>query len=573
MNSQEKKFFRLHYLCSNTPNSIQNQKLILERTIKNESNIEKIRSKIISVSQNFDAKNIKKINNSKSQLNKRIRSNFSNKTHNFIRRKSNIEKNINDIYSSYFYEKTMPPLNHIKNDDSNKTIFKTKKYNNNNNFSQLNFTINNFIPFVENKSQNIKGRNRTYFISIENSNHGNKNNKDLNLRQSYYKERGKNIKSFLYFKNNFNESKNNEQEFLKDDVYKNNLSIININDKKEIDEKNKRIKFNLAKIINNKNGIRLLIKNNRKNRNFKIKKNFFNIDNKTEYDSMSLSNNISKNKIRKIKENKNLNNNNNNSNTHNRNYKTDNVSKIRKRINDIVLKKDIERKNLIIKEKEEIIQTLLNKYEQSKERIKYLEKNYEDLKKENDSLYKYKSLYDDKEIELIQYKNNINKYEIDNDKYNYLKKNYDELLEKYNTIQEIKDNEINSIKNRFNDLYIKYNNIKLQLNELDDLKILRTKYSQLLAENEHLNEIKNKYNKIINEYEELKVIRERYRQILKEQKNLLLIENKYNDLYEEIKDLREIKNEYENIKNNKRSHENNLFKNNNISFGVENGII
>ena len=122
-------------------------------------------------------------------------------------------------------------------------------------------------------------------------------------------------------------------------------------------------------------------------------------------------------------------------------------------------------------------------------------------------------------------------------------------------------------------MYIKYNNIKLQLNELDDLKILRTKYSQLLAENEHLNEIKNKYNKIINEYEELKVIRERYRQILKEQKNLLLIENKYNDLYEEIKDLREIKNEYEIIKNNKRTHENNLFKNNNISFGVENGII
>ena len=75
------------------------------------------------------------------------------------------------------------------------------------------------------------------------------------------------------------------------------------------------------------------------------------------------------------------------------------------------------------------------------------------------------------------------------------------------------------------------------------------------------------------EYEELKEIREKYGRILKEQKNLLLIENKYNDLIEEVKELREIKQEYKKLKENEESKDNsNIFKNQNISFGNENGF-
>ena len=220
-----------------------------------------------------------------------------------------------------------------------------------------------------------------------------------------------------------------------------------------------------------------------------------------------------------------------------------------------------------------MIQTLLSKYEQSKERIKYLEKNLDDIKKENDELYKYKSLYDDKEIELIQYKNNINKFEFEYNNYISLKYNYDELLNKYNKSQEIKNIEINNIKTKYNDLLTKYNNIKIQMNELDELKMIKMKYNQLLAQNQQLIEIKNKYYKTKDEYDELKIIREKYGKILKEQKNYILMENKYNDLLEEIKELREIKNENERVVNKKSSGENYLFKNSNISFGAENNII
>ena len=58
----------------------------------------------------------------------------------------------------------------------------------------------------------------------------------------------------------------------------------------------------------------------------------------------------------------------------------------------------------------------------------------EDINKENDELYKYKSLLDDKEIELIQYKNNIKKFKIEYNNYITLKYNYDELLNKYNKL-------------------------------------------------------------------------------------------------------------------------------------------
>jgi len=103
---------------------------------------------------------------------------------------------------------------------------------------------------------------------------------------------------------------------------------------------------------------------------------------------------------------------------------------------------------------------------------------------------------------------------------------------------------------------------------LDELKMIKMKYNQVLMQNEKLNEIKNKYDKIKDEYDELKIIREKYGKILNEQKRYILIENKYNDLLEEIKDLKAIKKEYEKIVNKKSSRE--KF---NISFGADNEII
>ena len=139
MNSEGKKFFRLNYLNHKSPNSSQNQNLILERTIKNENKISKIKSNIISVSQNYSYKNYNKINNSKNHLNKN-NSFFSKKIHHkFPRTKSGNEKTFN---SSYFYDKSILSSNNLENNSyiSKKKINKLKTMHNDN-FSQLNFTI------------------------------------------------------------------------------------------------------------------------------------------------------------------------------------------------------------------------------------------------------------------------------------------------------------------------------------------------------------------------------------------------------------------------------------------------
>ena len=534
MNSEGKKFFRLNYLCAKSPNSEQNQNLILERTIKNENKISKIKSNIISVSQNFSSqKNYYKFDNSKNQLNKN-KSFLSKKIHNeFSRTKSGNEKTFNN---SYFYDKSILSSNYTENNSyiSNKKINNHKTLQNDN-FSQLNFTINNFIPVADSQYQAIKNKNKTFYIKIENP---------------------------YYYRNNINNRKN---------IYKNNLSINNANNKSinlnnTLTKKEKKLAtLDFSKFLNDKNNIRLLVKNKRKLKNYIIKKKeiLSNKSNKTDFNNKEINEDKNIEKI-KLKNNETI--------TPIKRNKTFNSQKfIGKK--GFSLKEEINKKNQIIKEKEEMIQTLLSKYEQSKERIKYLENNLDDIKKENDDLYKYKSLYDDKEIELIQYKNNINKFEFDYNNYISLKYNYGELLNKYNKSQEIKNIEINNIKTKYNDLLTKYNNIMMQMNELDELKMIKIKCEQLLAQNQQLSEIRNKYYKIKDEYDELKIIREKYGKILKEQKNYILMENKYNDLLEEIKELREIKNENERVVNKKSSGENYLFKNSNISFGAENNII
>ena len=305
------KFFRLNYLCSNTPNSFQNQKkLTIEKTIHNDNKIRRIKSNIISVSQNFSTQNYKKIDNSKNLLNKNISPNISNDNkQKLIRTKSNYEKTFNDIYSSYFIERT--PLTKLlqENNSSNKKIYKKRNYNNDNdNFKQLNFTINNFIPVVDSQYLNQENKNKSYCIEIDNPYNSRNKNDNKNLK---IKEKTKNIKSILCINNNFKDYKydnNKENEFKQDNKYKNNLSILNISNINDTNINDKKSsKFDLSKFLNDKNSIRLLIKNKRKLRNFKIKNNQKLLNNKTEFHSINLSNNSYLNKLKNKENNKNKN--------------------------------------------------------------------------------------------------------------------------------------------------------------------------------------------------------------------------------------------------------------------------
>ena len=275
MNSEGKKFFRLNYLNHKSPNSLQNQNLILERTIKNENKISKIKSNIISVSQNYSYKNYNKINISKNHLNKN-NSFFSKKIHHkFPRTKSGNEKTFN---SSYFYDKSILSSNNLENNSyiSKKKINKLKTMHNDN-FSQLNFTINNFIPLGESQYQNTNDKNKTYYIKIENPYYyrNNINNKNTPLIQ-----KGKNFKTFFCLNHNkINKLNNNrDKEFKKDNIYKNNLSIINTSDNNKsininINQKEQRnsTTSDFTKLLTDKNSIHLLLKNKRKIRNYIIK--------------------------------------------------------------------------------------------------------------------------------------------------------------------------------------------------------------------------------------------------------------------------------------------------------------
>ena len=276
MDFESKKFFKLNYLCSNIPDSIQNQKnLTIEKTISNDNNkIRKIKSNIISVSQNFIPQNYKKIKNN--LLNKKI---LQNKNQKLFRTKSVYEKTFNDLYNSSI----------LINSNSNKKIFKQKKfYEDNNdidNYSQLNFTINNYIPILDNQFKENKDINKTYFIKIENPNNRNKKNKVINIKQTP-------LKTVFCINNNFSKVK------------------LTNNKKQEIKKDNKHnIKFDLNKFLNDKNNIRFLLKNKGNLRNNKInnKQELLNKINQTEYLSTNLSNNSYLNKNIETQENQNIN--------------------------------------------------------------------------------------------------------------------------------------------------------------------------------------------------------------------------------------------------------------------------
>ena len=469
----------------------------------------------------------------------------------------------------------------IKNNKHNLSIEKGKHISRKNNLSDMNnskiFKSNggdiydeerfNTYHFEENNPQNIIKNDSNINLDLKKSNiYKNKlnliRNKELEIQLEEYKSSN-------------NELKNNNN-ILKTQLsqYENNIKT----NKKDIN----KLRNEILKLTSENDTLRIVLKNN---------KNLKYIDtapNRRSPPTIQInSNNANTNS--NVNTTTNTNSNKTNNNIKNKYMYIIKTKKDLEEKNNILMKKnelyekEIKDKIRIIKEKKDIISSLEKQIEENKNKINSLEKNIEQIKTENDNLYKYKSLYEDKEIELIQLKNNINKYKIDNNRYDSLKIEYDELLINYNKIKDIKDKysslikdfeKLKNIENKYNDLIIKYNNLKEQNEEIKELKEIKKQYYELLKQNNKLNDIKNKYDKMKTEFEELKEIREKYGQILKEHKHLLLIENKYNDLNEEIKELREIKDEYEKITHNKNNFEiKNIFEAQNISFGNENGII
>ena len=478
-------------------------------------------------------------------------------------------------------------LNSLKKGNLSHNKLKIKKY------------INKKIKKIKNIEKNINNKS---YLSSENTSYKNKinnlNNTNSNPNNSkIYESNGgdnldeyENVSSFKLFDKNLKnkikkikENKTNKSDYIKNII----LSINN----KELDSKIEENKYSNEELQNEHKFLKSQTTKYEKNLNLnkkdiiKLKNEIMNITNENDTLKVPLKSLINIKLTNKIK--------NKNKNSplikvcHNNNNKNIIITQIKKDYEDKIKKqkelneKELEKKNKLIEEKNNIILELKLNIQDKDNKIKLIEKNLEELKKENDNLYKYKSLYDDKVIELIQYKNNINKYKNISNKYNSIKVEYDELLNNYNKIKEYKDKytsilkEINKLKNiekNYNDLCDKYNNIKEQSKDIDELKEIKNKYNELLKQNNKLNDIKNKYDKIKNEFFELKEIREKYGKILKEQKNFILIENKYNDLLEEVKELREIKCEYEKMVENKESSESNIFKFQNFSFG-ENGNI
>ena len=445
---------------------------------------------------------------------------------------------------------------------SEKSDYKCRKTLNNINNSKLFETnVDEKIEEDDNTSSylfsdNLKNRNKKIKLSKTNFK-GSRLNKDNELKNNLFNSTTINHEkdSKLEECKSTNDELKNDNNILKSQLskYENNINSY----KKDIN----KLKNDILKLTNENDTLKIVLKNSI---NIKLPNKI----SKENINSSSKPNNkyININQMKKDFEEKNQ-----------KLYQ--NIDELKEKVENY--EKEICDKNAIINEKEDIIKNLSKNDEENKSKINMLKKGLEEIKKENDRLYKYKSLYDDKEIELIQFKNNISKYKNENNRYQSLKLEYDELLNNYNKIKEFKDKyfsvmkeceKLKLIEKNYNDLSIKYNNIKEESEDLEELREIKKKYDDLLKEYNKLNEIKVKYDKIKIEFDELKDYREKYTKILKEQKNLLLIENKYNDLIEEVKELREIKEEYEKRMENKESNENISFKMHNISFG-ENGNI
>ena len=224
-------------------------------------------------------------------------------------------------------------------------------------------------------------------------------------------------------------------------------------------------------------------------------------------------------------------------------------------IND--LSKQINSKNIFIKQKDEQIKNILiqkdeilNKLNNTIENLK--EKLYQ-TQKENIILYKFKELYNENASKNIELENSMILFKDINNKYISLQKDFDELEDKYKNLNDIenkyniliKENSLlREMEKQYKDITFKYNDLEENYNKLKEMK---NNYEKILIENKDLKEIRKKYDKIYPEYINLKEIREKYGNILKEQKDLIIIENKYNDLLQEIKELKDYKNKYDDL--------------------------
>ena len=517
------KNYKISYKLCNDAVLLENQDIKKEMT-KILKNKDNLKSVINSLKKGKYTQ--KKIKFKKFNTNKNLRTNSKSY---LSSGKSNYKKNSKD-----FNKKTEYNSNDDDNfDEGNTTSFKFFENNIKNNVQDQDKKENNL--------QNKEDKENIFYRSTSNG-------IDLKIEE---------------YKNSNNELKNNNKK-LKTEIanYENNINTY----RKDIT----KLKNKILKLTNENDTLKLVLKNSI---NIKLpgKSSINNSPSSNEQKNKSYNKYMKITQMKKDFDEKN-------------NKLNESLEKLKKENESY--EKEITEKNKIIAEKENSIQNLTKSVENYKNKIDSFEKDMEEIKKENDRLYQYKSLYEDKEIELIQFKNNINKCMNENNRYDSLKIEYDELMDNYNKIKDFKDkynslmkeyDKLKGIKKSYNDLNLKYNNLKENSVHIDEFKELENKYNELSAQNINLNNIKNKYERMKVEFEDLKEVREKYGKILKEQKNLLLIENKYNDLIEEVKELRDIKYEYEKLieckdRESKDNNENNEFKIQNISFG-ENGNI
>ena len=489
-----------------------------------------------------------------------------------LKNKDNLKSVINSLKKGNYTQKKIK----IKQFNKNKNIMiNSKSYlaSGKSNYKKNSMDFNKKTEINSKDGDNFDEGNTTSFKFLENNIKNDEKDQDKKENNLQNKEDKENIfyrstsngidLKIEEYKNSNNELKNNNKK-LKTEItkYESNINTY----RKDIS----KLKDKILKLTNENDTLKLVLKNSI---NLKLpgKPSFNNSPSPNEPKTKSYNKYMRITQIKKDYEEKN-------------NKLNESLEKLKKENESY--EKEITEKNKIIDEKENLIQNLKKSVEDYKIKVDSMEKDMEEIKKENDRLYQYKSLYEDKEIELIQFKNNINKSMNENNRYDSLKIEYDELMDNYNKIKDFKDKyyslmkdyeKLKGIKKSYNDLNLKYNNIKEKSVDIDKFREIENKYNELSEQNINLNSIKNKYEKMKVEFEELKEIREKYGKILKEQKNLLLIENKYNDLIEEVKELRDIKYEYEKMmeckdSENKDTNDNNEFKIQNISFG-ENGNI
>ena len=225
--------------------------------------------------------------------------------------------------------------------------------------------------------------------------------------------------------------------------------------------------------------------------------------NKNEFNNTNINTNNIKEYNLKLYNNININNNNYLKNTNSKKKLTKNNS-ISKNIDLNIKNKKLESNIELIKKKNEIY---LTEIEEQQKKIKEKDNKIKILENELNI------------IKSINKENNNIKNNYENER-NYMLKY--QLLEEINNELLKKNNDLNKIKDKYEQI----------INEYNKLKNIEKNY----------NEIKIKYDKMKDEFKELIIIKNKYENLLNEKKNIKYLENKYKNL---IKEVKEIKNKYE----------------------------